>query len=186
MIGGALIGVIGLIGMFTSGPSEDVAANPTSTTAAEPTTTSAPVPSTTVTPETTTTEAAPTSTAPATTTTEVIDEAAVIEAFVPEFAAATEVGDVDFLYETLHPAIIAGFDEPTCRAFIEDEIVLLRNYRLTGALEGPTSQSINGIAFESWEGPVSFTFQGADFEALATFAVEDDGANWFGQCSDSQ
>jgi hypothetical protein len=185
LIAGLVIAVIGLIGMFSSGEDDDpIAAATTTTTAVEPgSITSPPAPTTTTTtlppPTTTTTEIL------ATTTTSAIDEKALIDSFVIDFAAAIGNRDVEFLFDTLHPAVLGVFSEDVCRAFIQDEILLLQEYRLTGDLTGPASESIGGITFESYRGPVAFTFQGQNFDAQAAFAVENTGPTWFGECADS-
>ena len=48
-----------------------------------------------------------------------------VEAFVPEFADAIDRGDIDFLYETLHPVVTELFDEELCRSYVEAEILPL-------------------------------------------------------------
>ena len=61
-------------------------------------------------------------------------------------------------------------------------LLLLQDYQLTGELTGPTPTTIGGVALDQYSGPIAFTFQGQDFEAQATFAHEEDGPKWFGEC----
>ena len=168
---GGIVAVIGLIGMVTSGDGGiSEAASPTTTTIEDSETT-------------TTTSRSATTTTQATTTT--LDVTAEIEAFVEGFATAIEREDVDSLLATLHPAVPETFDEEICRTFIENEILLLLEYRLTGEIDGPNSQTIGSFTIDMYSGPVAFTFQGQDFESGASFAIEETGVTWFGECRES-
>lgn len=178
MIAGALLVVVGLIGWIASGDRELTENTPatsvgTATTVPGSTTT---LPVTTATLETTTTAA------PTTTTT--IDAARDIEQFVDAFVDAIAAEDVEFLFETLHPAVISLFDEPACRRFISEDIVQLEEYRLIGEVDGPTGQSIGGTPVEMFRAPVAFTFQGEVFTSEATFAFEGSEVRWFTQCGE--
>ncbi len=162
--------------MFASNNGDDAEALLTTTTIEDSETTT-----TTSTTTTTTTEVITTTTSEATTTT-TPDVTAEIEAFVEEFVAAIERQDVDSLMANLHPAVIELFDEDVCRTFIEDEILLLGDYRLTGEIDGPNSQTIGSFTVDMFTGPVAFTFQGQDFESDASFAIEETGVTWFAEC----
>ncbi len=131
---------------------------------------------------TTTTLQATTTTAPTTTTT--IDATREIEAFVDAFVDAIAREDMEFLFETLHPAVISLFDEPTCRTFISEEILQLAEYRLIGEVDGPTLQSIGSTTVEMFRAPVAFTFQGQAFTSEATFAFDGSEVRWFTQCGE--
>lgn len=172
---------IGLIGMFTSG---DGASTEALSTAATTTTTQNidTTTSTSIATTSTTLVAGTTTTSVPATTTTTLDAAAEIEAFVEEFSAAIERRDIDFLLGTLHPAVIELFSEELCRTFIEDEILLLGDYRLTGEIDGPTRQTIGSFTINMYAGPVAFTFQGQDFEGDAAFAIEENGVTWFSEC----
>jgi hypothetical protein len=182
LIFGGLVAAIGLIGMFTSDDGTGSEALPTSTTASQDirttTTTSVATTSTTQIADTTTTSV------PATTTT-TLDATAAIETFVEEFSVAIERQDVDSLMAALHPAVLEAFNEELCRSFIEDEILLLGDYRLTGPIQGPTPQNIGSFTVGMYTGPVAFTFQGQDFESDASFAIEANGVTWFTECRGS-
>ncbi len=174
---GGLIAVVGLIGMVASGnePNDETNTSTTGVASTLMTTTTSLAATTTVPVATTSTTTVPT------TTTTNLDAVAEVETFVPDFAEAIARGDIEFLLDTLHPSVLASFGEELCRSFIEDEILLLENYRLTGEITGPTAKTIAGISVESYEGPVSFDFQGGNFEAVAQFAVED-RVRWFTEC----
>lgn len=174
MIVGILLVVAGIGGWVMSAGGEPTTTTATSTTTPDPTTTTLPV--TTATLQTTTT-AAPT-------TTMTIDATGEIEEFVDAFVDAIAREDVEFLLETLHPAVISLFDEPACRTFISEEIVQLAEYRLIGEIDGPTLQSVGTTTVEMFRAPVAFTFQGEDFTSEATFAFDGSEVRWFTQCGE--
>ena len=175
---GGLLIVIGIVGMLSPGRgTSGETATPDTTTTVELVTTT----TTTVPRETTTTAVAVTTTAAPATTTTTVDLVSAIDAFVPTFADAIARGDVDFLYESLHPIVTDLFDEELCRSFIEAEILLLEDYRLIGDVTGPETENIGGQAIDAFTGPVGFGFQGEEFESNATFAYEE-GVRWFTEC----
>ena len=179
MIGGLglfAFGVASLLGAGDDNPAPvalGTTTAPTSTTIVveitippPPTTTTAPAPSTTVEPTTTTT----------------INPAALIEAFVIEFAAATAADDTGFLFESLHPAVFELHDRSVCSAFVEDEIILLDDYRLIGLVEGPETRTFGQMTIEVYTAPIAFNFQGAAFEAQAGFALSEGEVGWLTEC----
>ena len=110
-----------------------------------------------------------------------------VEEFVDSYAAAIAAGDVGFLFDRLHPAAVGGFGADLCRAWIDGEILALGDYRLTGAVEGPLEQSFTtpagtGLIENAFRAPVSFVFQGQEFDAFAGFALVDGEMRWLGQC----
>jgi hypothetical protein len=135
--------------------------------------------STTPAPSTSTTEAAATTTTTLATTTTTVDPATLVEAFVVDFAAAIEAEDVEYLFATLSPDVVDLFGADLCRSFIEDEILLLEDYRLSGDVTRITDTGSGPV--DQFEAPVTFTFQGSEFESNAMFAL-DDGVRWFGEC----
>lgn len=159
--------------MITSGDGESEA-QASSTVSLGPTTTTTTIRATTTTtaPQTTTSEG---------TTTTTFDARAEIQAFVVVFAEAIANSDIDLLFGTLHPAVLERYEAEVCRTFIEDEILLLEDYRLTGDLQGPTTETIGSFTYEAYVGPVTFGFRGEDFESTAKFAI-DDGVRWFTEC----
>lgn len=177
--GGVMVAV-GLIGWATAGTTQQAVG--TSTTVGAPVTSTSET-TTSMPSATTTTPPVTTSTAPPTTTT-TIDTDAAIEAFIELFTDAIATEDIDLLFETLHPAVVSLFDETTCRDFITEEIVQLREYRLIGEIDGPTAQSVAGVTVEMYRGPVAFTFQGEDFTSEAAFAFEGPEVRWFTQCGE--
>jgi hypothetical protein len=190
MVVGGLLVALGLWGsFFADGGNSEPQAMVTTTT----TTTTTTTPSTT-TSTTTTGGYGQTSTSPAetitsgptsgtSTTTTTLDEKTALTAFVVDFGAAIDRGDTDYLSHTLDPVAIAQYGEEACTTFIHDQILGLMNYRLTGELTGPTTNVIDGVTVVTYEGPVAFTYQGQDFDGVATLAMESDGPKWFGQCS---
>lgn len=180
--GGLLVALIGLIGWVTAGDGEEPtteAAEETTTlqvtTTLEPTTTTTLQPTTTTLPPTTTTSAP-------TTTTTIFDTSGAIEDFVAVFAGAIARQDVEFLMSTIHPSVLTLFDAESCRTFVEEEILLLEDYRLTGDVEGPESQTIADTTVSIFRAPVAFTFQGQEFTSEAGFAFEGPEVRWFTQC----
>ena len=177
---GGVLALTGLVGMLVSGgagESEEALATTTSvvaTTTLPPTTTSPPGTTSTTLAATTTTAPLPTSAT--------VDDSGLIRDFVALFNEAIGAADIDLLYEMLHPVVVELFDEELCRTFIQNEILLLVDYRLTGEIQGPVTQTIGGTTVEVYSGAVAFTFQGQDFDSEATFAIEDGAVRWFTEC----
>ena len=143
----------------------------TTTTASPATSTTSPVSTTSVTISTTTTTAPPPS----------------VEEFIISYSAAAAGGDGDFLFDRLLPELVDIFGSDTCRAFVENEIVALRDYTLTGEVSGPFSRTLNvgddQIEVDRYdEAPVRFTFQGQSFYTTATFVAQDGLVYWIGEC----
>jgi hypothetical protein len=165
-----------IVAPATTGLSPTTEPEPTTETTArtqQSTTTAPPPPSTTTTanPPTTTTTAPPPS----------------IEDFITAYAAATESANTDFLFQRLLPGIVDVLGADLCRGFVANEITAISDYRLTGAVSGPSARSLTvgdvQIDIDAYyEAPVSFTFQGQPFDATATFAVVDDLIYWIGEC----
>ena len=176
MIGGVGIALAGIVGLLFSGGS----GSQTASTTLAPTTTSPPL-TTQQSISTTTTQLVPTTTLPPATTT-TIDANAAIQTFVPTFAEAIAIQDVEYLLDTLHPSVFALFDEETCRSFITDEILQLEQYRLIGEADGPTTQLVAETEVDMYQAPVAFAFQGQEFTSEAAFAFVENQVRWFTQC----
>lgn len=176
MIVGGALAVIALIAMLRPGEPETVAAPSASTAPSTSPTTSA---TTTEVPSTSSTTEPPTTTAPTTSTTIPVDA---IATFVTEFAALIDAGDADVLFDRLHPAVLEAQDADLCRAFIEREILELRDYRLTGDITGPVATTFGSMTVEMYTAPVAFTFQGTAFDGSASFALLDGEVRWFATC----
>lgn len=149
------------------------------TTTTLPATSTSPVGSSTT--QTSTTTAPPTTTSTTTAPTETVEE------FVLAFAAAIASGDVDFLVNRLHPAVVGGFGPALCRTWIETEILELVDYQVTGPAVGPRTQTFTtpagtGTIEDAFSAPVSFLFQGQKFDAEGDFALVDSEMRWMGQC----
>lgn len=157
---------------------------PTTTSDDVSTSTTSVVSSTTSTSLTTTTVDVTSTTASSgvSTTFGVFDEVAAIEAFVDEFAAAVSAGDADFLFDRLHPAVKATYDEDVCRAYIEEEILSLEDYRATGPVTGPFASEFEGFQVTTYEVAVAFTFEDVDFDSSASYSLTEGVVRWFARC----
>ena len=171
-LGGVLV-LFGLVLLVTAGDGATTADTPTRTTSTSRAETSP----TTLAPTTTSTTIAE-----VTTTSRAFDAQAEIESFLLDHAAAITSPNVDFLMATLHPAVIKVHGAELCRSFVEREILALVDYRLTGEVTGPESQTVAGSTFDVYSAPVAFTFSGQDFEASAGFAVENGEVRWMAEC----
>ena len=154
--------------------------SPTTTTA-----TSAPTETTRTVSETTTTVPKTTTTSepdPATTV-GVFDEVAAVEEFIGDFAGAIEGGDSAFLFERLHPAVKATYEEEACRAYIDDRVLPLENYRQEGPVLGPFDAEFGEFPITSYEVLVNFEIDGFPTEETAVFSLTEGVVRWFAECS---
>jgi hypothetical protein len=162
---------------------------PTSTTA-----TSEPPPTDTTTTalETTTTAFATTTPAAETTTTTepspttsggVFDEVGAVEAFVEDFAEAIDAGDSSFLFERLHPAVKATYEDDICRAYIDDRVLPMDDYLQVGPVIGPFDSEFGEFPITSYEVRVSFEIDGDPTEEQAVFSLTEGVVRWFAECS---
>ncbi len=175
MILGALLAVVGVAGIVLD--DDNVAAATTSSPASTSVATAATSTSSTAVTTSTTTIAPTTSTLPPET----------VEEFALAFAAALERGDAAFVFDRLHPIVIAIHDEASCRATVEDRVLLITDYRLTGSVSGPESTDFtvsNRIitVSEQFRAPVAFGFQGTEVETEGVFALLDGEMRWFTDC----
>ncbi len=177
IVSGLIMALVGLAGWIFSG--NDASGETSTTIAASTTSLPTTLPETST--STTTSEPATTTTMPSTTTT-TIDASGSIQGFVPAFADAIAREDVDFLIATLHPSVLALFDEESCRTFITEEILELEQYRLIGEIAGPTTQLVGGMEVDMYQGAVAFAFRGQEFTSEAAFAFVDGQTRWFTQC----
>jgi hypothetical protein len=147
----------------------------TSTTA-----TSAPPPTeatTTVQATTTSSELDPT------TTVGVFDEVAAVEEFIEDFAGAIESGDAAFLFESLHPAVKATYEEEVCRSHIDDQVLSVENYGQAGPIVGPFDAEFGEFPITSYEAGVAFEIDGEPMEETAVFSLTEGVVRWFAECS---
>lgn len=106
-----------------------------------------------------------------------------VEEFFDEYVAAIDRGDVDFLFERLHPIVLDQPSADRCRGFIEREILALDDYRTTGEVTGPAPEDVAGNTVdEFFSVPVAFEFQGQSFESVAAFAPVEGEIRWFAEC----
>lgn len=174
------LGTIGWV--VSSGDDGDVAAD-TSTTADSSTTSTIVEPTTQLEPAETSTSSSSTS---ATTTTTIALGSTDVEAFITDFAAAIDTGNVDYLLARLHPLVQLGYEQQTCRSFIETEILALGDYSLVGTVEESTlTFTVNGeevVVEPAFQATVSFTYQGQTYESAAHFAPSEGEIRWFAEC----
>jgi hypothetical protein len=102
-----------------------------------------------------------------------------IQEFVAAYAAATESDDADFLYGTMHPRVIELGGEELCRAYVENEVVLIGGYELTGPVEGPVEVATGVTGYTAG---VVFEFEGQTFTETAAFALVDGDVRWLTTC----
>lgn len=164
---------LGVVWLMVSIVGNDAA--PTSTTA-----TSAPPPTETeTTPIETTTTLDPATTA----TVGVFDEVDAVETFIADFAGAIESGDSAFLFERLHPAVKATYEEEVCRAYIDDSVLPLENYRQVGPVVGPLDSEFGEFPMTSYEAGVAFEIAGEPMETTAVFSLTEGVVRWLVDCS---
>lgn len=169
---GAVLLLVGVIGWVLDGDDAEAAV------AAEPASSSAPTSTVSTTTSTTTsTTVAPTTQAPVTT---VAGET--VEEFAAAYTAALDAGDLGFLFDRLHPTVVTRFGEQACRDYVASEIALIRDYRVTGPVSGPTPRVFEGESVEVLEAPVTFRFRGEEFQTVGSFAVVDGQIRWFTSC----
>ena len=156
--------------------------SPTTTTA-----TSAPLATetTTTVSETTTTTLATTTTSQPdpTSTVGVFDEVAAVEEFIDGFAAAIESGDSEFLFERLHPAVKATYEEEACREHIEARVLSREDYRQEGPVVGPFDAEFGEFPITSYEALVNFEIDGDPIEETAVFSLTEGVVRWFAECN---
>lgn len=148
----------------------------TTTTASETTTTSLET-TTTALETTTTTETVPT------TSGGVFDEDAAVEAFIEDFAAAIDAGDSGFLFDRLHPAVKATYEDHLCRSYIDDRVFDLDDYRQVGSVVGPFDSEFGEFPISAYEVRVSFEIDGDPMTEPAVFSLTEGVVRWFAECS---
>jgi len=192
---GLLLTLVGVVWLGTGDFGSDKAAAPVTTTAAPPTaaastttTANAPATTTTVAPTTTTptmTTAAPGTTTDAPTTTTMASSGETLEEFIAEYQAALADDDSGFLFDRLHPVVLAMFDADLCRAYIDREIVTIESYTMVGTATN------RAVSFDTPDGPVNvdlieapihFDFRGQGVDTTGQFALVDGQMRWFTQC----
>lgn len=185
---GAVVVIVGMVAWVSAGEQQGpTATTPAPPTSNPPTSIVATSLSTTTTADTATTTTGATTTTTVASTTSTTTERGDVEAFADRFAAALVAGDVGFVMDRLHPAVVSGFGSQICEAWIVREIMTLSDYRLISVPEGPLDQlyAIPGgelAISNTWTGRVAFTFGGSEFEGEAGFAELDGTFYWLGQC----
>ncbi|MGF1616601.1 MAG: hypothetical protein ACFCU2_02165 [Acidimicrobiia bacterium] len=156
--------------------------SPTTTTA---TSALPPIEATTTETETTTTQSATaTSSQPdPTSTVGVFDEVAAVGEFIDDFAGAIESGDSEFLFERLHPAVKATYEEEACREHIDERVLTLDGYRQEGPVAGPFDAEFGEFPITSYEALVNFEIDGDPMEETAVFSLTEGVVRWFAECS---
>lgn len=192
MAGGAVLVVVAIIGFVASGDGEAEAAttstagssDTSSTTSSSSTTTSSTTTSSTTTSSTTTSSTTTSSTTTSTTTTIPVET---VEEFAAAYGAALAAGDVEFVWERLHPAVKEGYGEDLCRAWVEREVMQLMEYVLVSVNSGPLATQFalpTGAVTvaDVYDVTVSFTFQGQPFTTDSGYAPVGVEMHWLGAC----
>ncbi len=192
---GALIAVVGVVGAVDAGGeavspalvATQIAAGSSTTT--EPTTTTRAA-TTTTRAVTTTTQAATTTTQPVSTTTTATPSTVPnnpVEEFIRALSRALDDGDSEFVFGRLHPAVIAGWGEDLCSAWVDRDIMALSAYTFLALVDGPLARVVdtpNGRVTvpDYYTATVSYTFQGETSLADSGFALVGTEMHWLGQC----
>jgi len=191
---GALLVIVGVV-LLMSGDGGEVSASPpapasatdtptaTDTPAPTPAETSTPAPTETATPATPTATAAPT---PSPVPTPLPAES--VADFVLAFDTALSTGDLDFVFERIHPVAIAGFGAEFCRQFVDSQFSQATAMSLQGEPAGPSSTVVETPAGETtiddyYTGAVELILQGQTFEIEAGWAVVDGKVFWLTSCN---
>ncbi|MEX0795462.1 MAG: hypothetical protein WD274_02080 [Acidimicrobiia bacterium] len=178
-LGIAVVALGGVWWMLSIGGNDTPLTSTTATSAPPSTgTTTAAIETTTTVFETTTT-AGP----GPTTTFGVFDEVAAVEAFIADFAGAIEEADSAFLFERLHPAVKATYEDDVCRAHIDNQVLPLENYRQTGPVVGPFESEFGEFPITSYEAGVAFDIEGEPMETTAEFSLTEGVVRWLVECS---
>lgn len=192
---GAVLLVVGVVGLVSGDdepqtvavdsnatPEPAATATPSEATATpEPEPTATPEPEPTPTPE-------PTATAEPEPTPTPEPAAETVEEFVVLFDEALAAGDLDFLYDRLHPVALEVGGIDGCRAYVDDQFAAASDLVLSGVVTGPNEvlkQTTDGsIAVpDEFTAEVTLTFQGQDFEIVAEYALVDGEMRWLSSCS---
>ncbi len=188
------IGVIGLVGddgttdaaePIVAATATPVEAEPTAVPTEEPAATATSEPSPT--PEPTATTAPEPSPTPEPSATPQ-PEAETVEDFVGAFDNALATGDLDFLYDRLHPVAIEIGGTDACRAYVDTEFAAASALELTGAVTGPETVTKAGPdgpveVPDRYTAEVALTFQGQVFAVVGEYALVDGEMRWFTPCA---
>jgi hypothetical protein len=182
-LGLAVVVTAVVLGVSSSSDDQSVAAETTTTvglaTTGEPST-STPIQTTSTTSSSITTTSLPTTTSTA-------RPPETVEEFVDLFAAALASGDRAFVLNRLHPDVADAYAAGVCETWVDNEIMALSDYRLTGNPSGPVDKNVTiagqQVTIEQvYSAPVSFTFGGQNFDSSADFALVDGAVYWLGVC----
>ena len=114
---------------------------------------------------------------------------AAIEAFLPAFAHATQVGDVDFLTNALDPAVLARYGKPQCAADLGAVPAdATANFVLRAFTSGPepftySSDGQSVVVQNTYSVAVSRTANGVTSDSDIHLSVDSSGAHWFTDCT---
>lgn len=167
---------IGVNGTSTTTTTSAPPSTDTTTTTTIGTTTTALVTTTTALVTTTTAESSPT------TSGGVFDEEAAVEEFVEDFAGAIDARDSDFLFERLHPAVRATYEDDLCRTYVDDLVFDLDAYRQLGPVVGPFDSEFGEFPITAYEVRVSYEIDGDPVEEPAVFSLTEGVVRWFAEC----
>jgi hypothetical protein len=186
---GAMVFAVGMVGSFVGGDGTSATTTSTtvialaSSTTSEPSTTTSSAATTT---QPTSTTTSTTASAPAATTTSTVQDETVDE-FLQAFSSALAAGDRDFVFGRLHPVVIDGWGEDLCSAWVDREIMVLRDYTFLALVDGPLARVVNtpsgrATVPDYYTATVRFAFQGETFTSDSGFALVGTEMHWLGQC----
>jgi hypothetical protein len=183
IVGLALVATAIVLGVNGSSDDQPQATETTSTVAP----TSTMNVSTSFSTQTTTTTSPPATTTTSQTTTSTTRPPETIEEFVGLFADALSTGDRAFVLDRLYPDVVDAYPADVCETWVDDEIMALSDYRLTGDLSGPVDKSVTVAGRQMtirdvYSAPVSFSFGGQSFDSSADFVLVDGIVHWLGMC----
>ena len=111
-----------------------------------------------------------------------------VDEFIAAFDTALKSGDLDFVYDRLHPVTTDAFGTDVCRAFVDSQFSLASALVMAGAAVGPddVDKFIAGKNYtvpDRFTAEVTLTFQGQDFPLTGEYALVDGEMRWLSDCA---
>jgi hypothetical protein len=113
----------------------------------------------------------------------------IIEEFVAAYNAAFQAGDVEALFESLHPAVVELYGAEACPTYLDSVVanpIQLELLQITGPADW--AWEIDGVSTDiegAFTVAVNVTVQGETSESEVHFALREDGSiGWFTDCGD--
>lgn len=108
--------------------------------------------------------------------------------FLAMFEAAMKSGDLEFLMERLHPAVIDRYGESACSAYLER--VVDPDFSVeVGEINPPSAwnydqDGVEEMIEEAWSAQVAISAGGQAQETLAHYAMHEGTLRWFTDCGE--